>query len=200
MELQELEERMTMLEELIQGFVGRMNVVETEMPNFLKSFLQHYKETLEKIAARIETSNKRYDDQKIKQQMDELKKIVATVPKVIGVKNHHHFGLWSKSLIIGVAACFCLTAGSVGTSIYLYNQNNLLHSEAHNFWIVRALHPDIAKAIDKNLKDDYNGFSEHAKKAMEKQNAIIAAKAVADEAEQKRKEANDELEKVKAGK
>jgi len=60
MEQQELEEKVTMMEELIQGFVTRMTAIETEMPEFLKSFLQQYKETLDQISNRIETSNKRY--------------------------------------------------------------------------------------------------------------------------------------------
>jgi hypothetical protein len=47
MQNEELEEKVTMLEELIQGFVVRMNVVEAEMPEFLKTFLQQYKETLD---------------------------------------------------------------------------------------------------------------------------------------------------------
>ncbi|MDN5288955.1 MAG: hypothetical protein JWR38_5229 [Mucilaginibacter sp.] len=46
------------MEELIQGFVARMAVVETEMSEFIKTFLQQYKETLDRIASCIETANK----------------------------------------------------------------------------------------------------------------------------------------------
>jgi hypothetical protein len=74
---------------------------------------QHFK-----TAARIETSNKRYDDHKIQQQIDEVRKLLATMPKAIGVKNHHHFGKWSKSLIISVVVCFCLTVLSIGTTLH----------------------------------------------------------------------------------
>jgi methionyl-tRNA synthetase len=128
MQNEELEEKVTMMEELIQGFVTRMNVVETEMPEFLKTFLQQYKETLDRIAARIEIANKRYDDAKIRQQIDEVKEMVTKVPKVIDVKNSHHFGAWSKSLIIGIVVCFVVTASSVGTSLYLNHQNDRLNS------------------------------------------------------------------------
>jgi hypothetical protein len=76
MQNEELEEKVTMMEELIEGFVTRMSIVETGMPDFLKTFLEQYKETLDKIAARIEISNKRYDDQKIQQQIDEVTKLV----------------------------------------------------------------------------------------------------------------------------
>lgn len=199
MEKEELEEKVTMMEELIQGFVKRMTVVETEMPEFLKSFLQQYKETLDRIAARIETSNKRYDAQKIQQQIDEVKKLVATVPKVIGVQNHHHFGAWSKSLIISLVICFVLTATSVGAAFYLNNRNNLLNSEAYNFWLVRALYPDVSKTIEKKLKEDPDAFIEQAQKQMDKQNAIIAAQAQAEQADQEQKAAKEKLEKVKAG-
>jgi hypothetical protein len=58
MEQEELAEKVTMLEELIQGFVKRMTLLETEMPEFLKDFLQQYKETLDRIASRIEIANK----------------------------------------------------------------------------------------------------------------------------------------------
>jgi hypothetical protein len=200
MQNEELEEKVTMLEELIQGFVTRMTLIETEMPEFLKTFLQQYKETLDRIAAQIEITNKRYDDQKIQQQIDEVKKLVATVPKTIGVKTSHHFGKWSKSLIIGIVVCFVLTATSVGTALYLNHQNNRLNSEAYNFWLVRALYPKTAETILTKLKEDPEGFTAMAEKEMEKQNALIAAKAQADQADKEQKAANDNLEKLKSGK
>ena len=141
MQKEELEEKVTMMEELIQGFEGRVNVIETGMAEFLKTFLEQYRDTLGTITARIETANKRYDDGKIQQQIDELKGVVQAVPKVIGVKTSHHFGAWSKSLIIGIIVGFVITAGSVGTALYLNHQNNRLNSDAYNFWLVRALYP-----------------------------------------------------------
>jgi hypothetical protein len=200
MQNEELEEKVTMMEELLQGFVGRMNVIESGMADFLKTFLEQYRVTLESIAARIETANKRYDDKKIQQQIDELKNIVATVPKVIGVKNSHHFGAWSRSLIIGVVVCFVLTATSVGTALYLNNQNNRLNSEAYNFWLVKALYPDVSKTIEKKLKEDPNAFIEQAQQQMDKQNAIIAAQAQAEQADKDQKAAKKNLEKAKLGK
>ena len=174
--------------------------METSMAEFLKSFLEQYRGTLEMIATRIETANKRYDDQKIQKQIDELKDVVATVPKVIRVKNSHHLGAWSKNLIIGLVACFIITAGSVGTALYFYHQNDRLNREAYNFWLVRALYPEVAKTIDTKLAEDPKGFIDKAEKAVVKQQAIIAAEAVAAQAEQDQKEAKQKLEKVKANK
>jgi hypothetical protein len=200
MQNEELEEKVTLLEELLQGFVERMNVIESGMADFLKTFLEQYKATLESIATRIETANKRYDDKKIQQQIDELKNIIATVPKVIGVKTSHHFGAWSRSLIIGVVVCFVLTATSVGTAFYLNNQNNRLNSEAYNFWLVKALYPEVSKTIAKKLKEDPNAFIEQAQHQMDKQNAIIAAQAQAEQADKEHKAAKEKLEKAKSGK
>jgi len=200
MQNEELEEKVTMLEELIQGFVTRMNVVETEMPEFLKTFLQQYKETLERIATRIETANKRYDDAKIQQQIDEVKKLVATVPKVIGVKTNHHFGAWSKSLIIGIVVCFVVTSLSFGTALYLNHQNDRLNDDAYNFWLVKALYPDVSKTIEKKLADDPKSLNQQAEKEMEKQDAITAAQAQIEQADKEQKAAKDKLEKVKSGK
>ncbi|SDR83384.1 hypothetical protein SAMN05216490_0026 [Mucilaginibacter mallensis] len=200
MQNEELEEKITMLEELIQGFVARMTVVETEMPEFLKTFLQQYKETLDRIASRIETANKRYDDAKIQQQIDEVKKLVATVPKVIGVKTSHHFGAWSKSLIIGVVLCFVVTSLSVGTALYLNHQNDRLNDDAYNFWLVKALYPEVSKTIEKKLADDPKGLNQQAEKEIAKQEAITAAQAQAEQADKEQKAAKDNLEKVKAGK
>jgi hypothetical protein len=200
MQNEELEEKVTMLEELLQGFVERMNVIESGMADFLKTFLEQYKITLENIAARIEIANKRYNDQKIQEQIDELKCIMATIPKVIGVKTSHHFGAWSRSLIIGVVVCFVLTATSVGTALYLNKQNNRLNSDAYNFWLVKALYPDVSKAIEKKLKEDPNAFIEQAQKQMDKQNAITAAQAQAEQADKEQKAAKDNLEKAKSGK
>jgi hypothetical protein len=200
MQQEELEEKVTMLEELIQGFIQRITIVETEMPEFLKSFLNQYKETLDRIASRIETANKRYDDKKIQQQMDELKDVVSRVPKVIGVKNSHHFGPWSKSLIIGLAVAFIVTAGSFGSALYLNNQNERLNGEAYNFWLVRALYPKTAETIITELEKDPDAFIAKAKKAMEKQQAIAAAKVMADQADKEQKAAKDNLEKVRSEK
>jgi hypothetical protein len=197
--MNELEEKVTMLEELIQGFLKRMDKVEKEMPEFLKSFLNQYKETLAIIAERIETSNQRYDDQKIQQQIDAVSKMVSTMPKVIDVKNHHHFGAWSKGLIIGVLTCFVLTASSIGTALYLNNRNDRLNSEAYNFWLVRALYPEAAHTIEQKLQEDPQAFIAKAEKEMIRQQAIIAAKAVADEADRKQREAREKLKRVKAG-
>ena len=195
--MNELEEKVAMLEELIQGFLKRMAVVETEMPEFLKTFLQQYKETLDRIAVRIEASNQRYDDHKIQQQIDEVRKLVDTLPKVIGVKNHHHFDAWSKSLIIGIVACFILTASSLGTALYLNHRNDRLNSEAYNYWLVRAMYPVVSKTIDQKLRDDPNDFIEMAEKEMAKQNAIIAAKAETDRAEKEQRAAKENLEEAR---
>ncbi|MGY4538764.1 lysophospholipase L1-like esterase [Mucilaginibacter sp. UYNi724] len=200
MQNEELEEKVTMLEELIQGFVARINVVETEMPEFLKTFLQQYKEALDRIAARIETANKRYDDAKIQQQIDEVKKLVATVPKVIGVKTSHHFGAWSKGLIIGIVICFLATSLSVGTALFLNHQNDRLNDEAYNFWLVRALYPDVSKTIEKKLTEDPKSLNQQAEKAMEKQEAVMAAQAQAEKADKELKAARNKLEKVKSDK
>nr|WP_315419899.1 hypothetical protein [uncultured Pedobacter sp.] len=86
MEQDELEQKVTMAEELILGLVKRMEVIESELPEFLKSFLEQYKETLANISGQIEKSNKRYDDQRISQQIDQVKDLVGTMPKVITVK------------------------------------------------------------------------------------------------------------------
>ena len=200
MQQEELEEKVTMLEELIQGFIQRITIVETEMPEFLKTFLQQYKETLDGIAVRIETANKRYDDKKIQQQINELKDVVSRVPKVIGVKNSHHFGAWSKSLIIGVVVAFVVTAGSFGTALYLNHQNDRLNEEAYNFWLVRAMYPKTAETIITELKDNPSAFIAEAEKAMEKQQAIAAAKAIADKADKDQKTARDNLKKVRSAK
>ena len=191
MQKEELEEKVTMMEELIQGFVGRMNGIETGMAEFLKTFLEQYKGTLETIAARIETANKRYDDGKIQQQIDELKGVVRAVPKVIGVKTSHHFGAWSKSLIIGIIVGFVITAGSVGTALYLNHQNNRLNSDAYNFWLVRALYPEVSKIIETKLAEDPSGFIEKAEKAMTKLQTIIAAETEAAQADKDQKEAKE---------
>ncbi|WEA01855.1 hypothetical protein [Mucilaginibacter sp. SJ] len=200
MQQEELEEKVTMLEELIQGFIQRITIVETEMPEFLKAFLQQYKGKLDGIAVRIETANKRYDEKKIEQQINELKDVVSRVPKIIGVRNSHHFGAWSKSLVIGVVVAFIVTAGSFGTALYLNHQNDRLNEEAYNFWLVRAMYPETAETIITGLKNDPNAFIAKAEKAMEKQQAIAAAKAIADQADKAQKQARDNLKKVRSAK
>lgn len=143
--------------------------------------------------------NKRYDDQKIQQQIDEVKKLIATVPKVIGVKTSHHFGAWSKSLIIGVIVCFVVTSLSFGTALYLNHQNDRLNNDAYNYWLIKALYPEVSKTIEKKLANDPKSLNQQAEKEIEKQNAITAAQAQAEQADKEQKTAKDNLEKVKSG-
>lgn len=200
MQKEEIEEKVTMMEELFQGLVGRMDVLENGMADFLKTFLEQYRNVLEKIATRVETANKRYNDSKIQCNIDELTKVVGNIPKVITVRNTHHFGAWSKSLIIGAVIAFVVTASSVGTALYFNHQNDRLNSEAYNFWLVRALYPEVSKTIEAKLNEDPNGFIQQAEKAMVKQQAIIAAEAEAHQAEHQQRAAKQRLEKVKSGK
>lgn len=200
MQKEEIEEKVTMMEELFQGVVGRMDILETGMADFLKAFMEQYRNVLESIAARVETANKRYDDSKIQANIDELTEVITDMPKVITVRNTHHFGAWSTSLIIGVVIAFVVTAGSVGTALYFNHQNDRLNSEAYNFWLVRALYPEVSKTIEAKLAEDPNGFIQQAEKAMVKQQAIIAAEDEAKQAEQQQRAAKKRLEKVKSSK
>lgn len=200
MQQEEIEEKVTMMEELFQGVVGRMVTLETSMADFSKTFMEQYRDVLGSIAARVETANRRYDESKVQANIDELTRVVDNMPKVITVRNTHHFGAWSKSLIIGVMIAFVVTASSVGTALYFNHQNDRLNSEAYNFWLVRALYPEVSKTIEEKLNEDPNGFIQQAKKAMVKQQAIIAAEAEAHQAEQQQRAAKQRLEKVKSGK
>jgi len=80
-----------------------------------------------------------------------------------------------------------------------YHENDSLNSEAYNFWLVRALYPEVSKTIEKKLKEDQKGFIPQAEKEMEKQHAITTAQAQAEQAEKDQKAAKDNLEKVKSG-
>lgn len=43
MQKDELEEKITIMEELIQGFAGRISVIETSIAEFLKNFMEQYR-------------------------------------------------------------------------------------------------------------------------------------------------------------
>lgn len=193
MEQDELEEKVIMAEELILGLVKRMEVIESELPEFLKSFLQQYKDTLTNISGQIEKSNKRYDDQKISQQVDQVKDLVGTMPKVITVKNehHHHFGAWSKNLIIGVAACFLITASSVGTALYLKHENNRMIANDIKFRAIRQITPKWGHWADMTYSRNPIAMEENTIKleneALEKAYAEEVAIRKVEEAKQAKK-------------
>lgn len=182
-----------MAEELILGLVKRMEVIESELPEFLKSFLDQYKETLANISGQIEKSNKRYDDQKISQQIDQVKDLVGTMPKVITKKNehHHHFGAWSKNLIIGVAACFLITASSVGTALYLKHENNRMSANDIKLRAIKQIAPKWGHWADTTYIRNPKAMDENTIKleaeALEKAYAEEVARETAEEAKQARK-------------
>jgi len=190
MKQDELEEKVTMAEELILGLVKRMEVIESELPEFLKSFLQQYKETLANISGKIEKSNGRYDDQKISQQIDQVKDLVGTMPKIITVKNehHHHFGAWSKNLIIGVAACFLITASSTGTALYLKHENNRMSGNDIKFRAIRQIAPKWGHWADTTYSRNPKAMEKNTIKleteALEKTYAEEVARQTPEEAKQ----------------
>jgi len=198
--MNEAEEKINMLEELFQGFVERIQVVESDVPKYLDGFLKQYLKSMSDIYEQIELSNKRYDHSKIQQNIDEVKQILVSTPKIITVKNSHHFGAWSKNLIIGVVVCFVLTTTSVGTAFYLNHCNNRLNDEAYNFWLIRALYPEAAKTILTKLAEDPSALVETAEKEMAKQSAILAAQAQFDQAEKQQQAAKENLKKARSGK
>lgn len=198
--MKEIEEKVTMLEELFQGFVERVKVLESGVSEYLDAFLKQYHKSMTDIYKQIELSNKRYDHSIIQKDINEVKQILASTPKVIEVKNSHHFGAWTKNLIIGVVVCFLLTTTSVGTALYLNHRNNKLNDEAYNFWLIRALYPEAAKTILTKLSKDPSALVEIAEKEMAKQNAIFAAQAQAEQAEKQQQAAKGNLKKAKSGK
>ncbi|WP_439697974.1 hypothetical protein ACFGVS_06650 [Mucilaginibacter sp. AW1-7] len=72
-----------------------------------------------------------------------------------------------------------------------------MNTEAYNFWLVKALYPEVSKTIAKKLKEDPNAFIEQAQQQMDKQDAIIAAQAQAEQADKEQKAAKEKLEQVK---
>jgi hypothetical protein len=62
------------------------------------------------------------------------------------------------------------------------------------------MYPETAETILTGLKNDPNAFIAKAEKAMEKQQAITAAKATADQADKDQKTARDNLKKVRSAK
>lgn len=199
MEQDELEEKVTMAEELILGLVKRMEVIESELPEFLKSFLQQYKETLANISGQIEKSNKRYDDQKISQQIDQVKDLVGTMPKVITVKNehHHHFGAWSKNLIIAVAACFIITASSTGTALYLKYVNNRMIACDIKFRAIRQIAPKWGHWADTTYIRNPKSMEENTIRLEAEALERAYAEKVAREKEEEAKQAKKRLHSLR---
>ncbi len=69
-------------------------------------------------------------------------------------------------------------------------QNDQLNSEAFNFWLVRALYPEVSKTIEKKLQENPDAFIKQAEKAMAKQQAVSEAQAKVDDTNKQQKEAN----------
>ncbi|WP_449435500.1 hypothetical protein [Pedobacter steynii] len=196
--MNELEEKVAMLEELFQGFVERVKVLESDIPKCLEGFLNAYHQSMSEIYGQIELSNRRYDHSKIQENIDATNKILASTPKVITVKNSHHFGSWTTSIIIAVTISFFLVAGSVGYCFYLHQQNRKLETDAFNFWLIRGLYPVPAQTVVDRFKENPAATIALTKKEIEKQNAIKVAKSKLDEAKRRTKSADENLKRVQS--
>ena len=195
----EAEERIGIIEELVHGLAGRVNGIEEKSGKELSQFVSEYKQTLNEISNQIAIANKRYDTSKIQQHIDTLNGLVATIPKTIDVKNHHHFGAWSKSLIIALTISFFTTAGSLAIGLHLNERNNELSKDAHQYSLMKAFYPDLTSNIENKSIANPDSLDHEAEKAIIRRQEITSAEGDARQADRLQRAARRKLKLVRQG-
>lgn len=190
-------------EEIIDQLVIKVNTLEKReiklpdyTPNFedlkkwLSDHLPDYNKPIEDLKITVSQHNLEYLATKIQAQLDEVKTIVESIPKIIPVKHSHYFDPKSKGWVIAGVILLTVTAVSTGLNAHLWVENNRLQPNDIKFRMIRQAYPvqanwaeqhyfnnpDIAESETIRLENEAKERSEAVDLANQKEREAKAAK------------------------
>jgi hypothetical protein len=175
-------------EEIIDQLVIKVNALEKreiKLPDYTPNF-----DDLKKWLADHLPDNLEYPATKIQAQLDEVKTIVESIPKIIPVKHSHYFDPKSKGWVIAGVILLIVTAISTGLNAHLWMENNRLQANDIKFRMLRQVYPvqanwaeqhyfnnpDTAESETIRLENEAKERSEAVDIANEKEREAKAAK------------------------
>ena len=194
-------------EEIIDQLVIKINALEKreiKLPDYTPNFedlkkwlidhLPDYNKPIEELKATVSQHNLEYPATKIQAQLDEVKTIVESIPKIIPVKHSHYFDPKSKGWVIAGVILLIVTAISTGLNAHLWVENNRLQANDIKFRMIRQAYPAQANWADKYYSANHAGMK-NTTEQMENE-AMERAQAI-NEAEQKEREAKEAKQRLR---
>jgi len=193
-------------DEIIDQLVIKVSEIdnrEIKFPDYAPNFedlkkwvgdhLPDYNKPIEELKASVNKHNLTYPATKIQGQLDEVKTIIASIPKTIHVKHNHYFDPKSRGWIIAGIILLIVTAISTGLNAHLWVENNRLQANDMKFRMIRQTYPIQANWAEQHY---FNNPDSAGKETICLENEAKERSEAADIANQKEREAKEAKEKL----
>jgi hypothetical protein len=176
-ELEKKQARTEGLDQAVAALVPKVKTLETNVASYPKVYLPDYSKEFDKIFTYLETVKLVYDKAFMR-----LEEKINAMPKVIPVRNYHHFEPKSKPVIYLFFALIILVAVLSGLSISLGIENSRRADESNKFLVLRGFYPEIAKEIDSAFIKNSDNLIKKAEANIHDQQTMSAAAFAAKQA------------------
>lgn len=179
--MKSIEQKLEVMEEVQENLLEKLKHLEEQVPEYPKIQIPDYTPELKFLYKQVQAFIQSDHHQKLNSTVHDIEVILDRIPKVMTVKNHHHFELKSKTVSIIFLIMVTGLAISIFFAIHFKNQINELQSnnialqrnnanledEAVNYYLVRAHFPEIEKIINRNIRKDKSGYIKRADEIIE---------------------------------
>jgi hypothetical protein len=193
-------------EEIIDQLVIKVNLLEKreiKLPDYIPNFedlkkwliehLPDYNKPIEELKTIVSQHNLEYPATKIQAQLDEVKTIVESIPKIIPVKHSHYFDPKSKGWVIAGVILLIVTAISTGLNAHLWVENNRLQANDMKYRMLRQAYPVQANWAEQHY---FNNPDTAENETIRLENEAEERSEAIDIANQKEREAKAAKEKL----
>jgi len=182
-------------EEIIDQLVIKVNALEKreiKLPDYTPNF-EDLKKWLADHLTTVSQHNLEYPATKIQAQLDEVKTIIESIPKIIPVKHSHYFDPKSKGWVIAGVILLVVTAVSTGLNAHLWVENNRLQANDIKFRMIRQTYPIQANWAEQHY---FNNPDTAENETIRLENEAEERSEAVDIANQKEREAKAAKEKL----
>jgi hypothetical protein len=193
-------------EEIIDQLVIKVNALEKreiKLPDYTRNFedlkkwlanhLPDHNKTIEELKTTVNQHNLEYPATKIQAQLNEVKTIVESIPKIIPVKHNHYFDPKSKGWVIAGVILLIVSAISTGLNAHLWVENNRLQANDIKFRMIRQAYPIQANWAEQHY---FNNPDTAESETIRLENEAEERMEAVDIANQKEREAKAAKEKL----
>lgn len=184
--MESIEQKLEVMEEVQENLLEKVKHLEEQVPEYPKIQIPDYTPELKLLCKQLQAFIQSDHQQKLNNTVQNIEVIIDRIPKVMAVKNHHHFELKSKIVSIIFLTMVTGLVISIFFAIHFKNKKNELQSnnialqrnnanledEAVNYYLVRAHFPEIEKIITRNIRKDKSGYIQRADEIIETRKKI----------------------------
>jgi len=176
----ELEKRQAKTEGLdatISGLIPKVKTLEINAAAYPKVYVPDYSKDFKNLFDQLKILKEAYD-----RALRQIEEKINAIPKVLPVKNLHHFEPKAKPVFNLFIALIISIAVLSGICVTLEFEVSRLKDESNRFLILRGFYPEVAGYIDKAYSKDADGLIKKAEANIQEQQMMSAAAFAAKQA------------------